>query len=190
MNESNLTAALTFAVDIYFRSAGEGDWRSVLLHTKSELYFARGLYAEALATGQEGWALWNDGCPKFYATSHLLNLFNICLALNDTELARKCLDEWERNDEKKSRVRESTFYQMQSRLARLRGDTTGALDCARRAVQSVEIADWGQTCFDAGCALVRACLVAGDTNARVTRCCASASCATRRAASTATTINR
>lgn len=146
----------------YFSSAGEGDWRSVLLHMKSELYFSRGLYTEALIIGQEGWALWNDGCPKFDATTHLHNLFNICLALNDVEQAQKYLDEWEQNDEKKSRVRESTFYQMQSRLARLRGHTTEALDCARRAVQSVEIADWGTTRFDAGCALVKACLVAGE----------------------------
>jgi len=146
----------------YFRSAGESNWRSVLLHLKSELSVARGMQAEALALGQEGWALWADGCPKFYATTHLHNLFNISLALNDERLAQSYLDEWERNDELKSRVRESTFNQMQSGLARLRGQTIAALDYARRAVQSIEIADWGATRFEAGCVMVRACLMAGE----------------------------
>jgi hypothetical protein len=146
----------------YALTAGGAEWRSKTLHLHAKLYFMRGMFQEARAAAQEGWALWQDGCPAFFATTHLQTLFDICLAMRDTEGARRYLSLWERHEKKKSRLGYATIYSMKSKLARMSGDVREALDQARRAVQTIEIADWSETRYAASCTLVRALLVAGE----------------------------
>jgi tetratricopeptide (TPR) repeat protein len=146
----------------YALTAGGANWRSKTLHLRAKLYLLRGMFQEAQAAAQEGWALWQEGCPAFHATTHLKTLFDICLARRDVVGARKYLAKWERHEKKKSRLGDATLYSMESKLARMQGNLRKALDAARRAVQTIEIADWSETRYAASCALVRAFLVAGE----------------------------
>lgn len=146
----------------YALRAGDANWRSKTLHLRAKLYLRRGMFQEALAAAQEGWALWKDGCPAFFATTHLETLFDICLARRDIEGAWKYLALWEKHEKKKSRVGDATLYTMQSRVARMEREFNLAVDYARRAAQAIEIADWSETRYEAGCALVRAFIVAGE----------------------------
>jgi tetratricopeptide (TPR) repeat protein len=146
----------------YALTTGNSNWRSKTLHLRARLYFLRGMFEKALAAAQEGWALWQDGCPAFFATTHLQTLFDICLASRDVRGAQKYLAKWEPHEKKKSRLGDATFYSMQSRLARMKGQLKEALDYARRAVQTIEIADWSEMRYAASCTLVRALIVAGE----------------------------
>jgi hypothetical protein len=146
----------------YALASGNSNWRSKTLHLRAKLFFLRGMFRKALAAAQEGWALWQDGCPAFYATTHLRTLFDISLARRDVKGAQKYLAQWEPHEKKKSRLGDATFYSMQSRLARMRGQLDEALDFARRAVQTIEIADWSEARYAASCALARAFIVAGE----------------------------
>lgn len=148
--------------EAYARTAGSNHWRSKTLHLRARLYLERGMFRQALAVAQEGWAIWQEGCPAFYATTHLETLFDISLALRDTEEAGKYITKWERHEKKKSRVGDATLYSMYSRLARMERHASYAVDHARRAVQAIELADWGEVRYFAGCTLVRAFLVAGE----------------------------
>ncbi|HEY0005807.1 MAG TPA: hypothetical protein VGB17_13445 [Pyrinomonadaceae bacterium] len=146
----------------YYRSSGEASWRSKVMHMRARVYETRGMFQEARLAAQEGWSLWRNGCPAHYATTHLKTLFDISLARRDAAEAHKYLRLWDKHNEKNSRVRDATYQIMQSRLARLERETRKALDQARRAVQTIAIADWNETRYAANCALVRALLLAGE----------------------------
>lgn len=149
----------------YYPSAGEKSWRSRILHYKGELLLARGMYAEALTTAQEGWAVWEKECPRLYGTSHLYGLFHISLAMRDASLAHSYLRRWEeydRREDKIYKIRDTFRCQMESELARLEGRTAEALDWARRATQVAELIDWGTIRYAVCNSSVRAFLLAGE----------------------------
>jgi hypothetical protein len=149
----------------YYPGAGDKSWQSRILHYKGQLHLARGRYAEALTTAQEGWAVWQKECPKMYGTSHLHGLFRISLAARDSVLAHSYLRRWEeydRREDKSYKIREMVRCQMESELARLEGRTAEALDWARRAAQGAELIDWGTIRYAVCNASVRAFLLAGE----------------------------
>lgn len=147
--------------EAYARSAGSHSWRSKSLHLRAQLLYLRGMFEEARAAAQEGWAIWREGCPAFYATTHLKTLFDISLALRQPNAATNYLAQWEqRLEEKRSIVREARRNLMQSKLARMNRRWSEAVDYARRAVHVIELADWSRTRYEAHVALVRALLVA------------------------------
>ncbi|HEY0079844.1 MAG TPA: hypothetical protein VGB73_14630 [Pyrinomonadaceae bacterium] len=149
----------------YLRSAGFTSWKSRILFYKAELQLARGMTHDALSTAQEAWSVWEKDCPKLWGTTHLEQLFQISLALRDAAQAARYLRLWEEQEpreEKNYRIRESAHAQMKSKLARMERRLDEAVDYARRAVQSVELSDWGGTRYAAAQTCVRAFLVAGE----------------------------
>ena len=148
----------------YSKGAGDASWRSRLLYYRSELHLLRGEDERALAVAQEGFAVWRKDCPKLYGTTHLYQLFEICLALRDEPRAARYLERWRKQnekEEKRSRLREATERVMESLLERLRGRPAEAVERARLASHLVSLADWGATRYEVQHALVRALLAAG-----------------------------
>jgi tetratricopeptide (TPR) repeat protein len=151
--------------DRYFRSAGERDWQSRLLHYRATLLHERGLYREALAAAQEGVAHASEGCPKLFPSTHVWGLFRVALALGDLAEAKRCMNLWvEKYDreEKHGPVRQAYMYVMASRLARAEGDAGEAVEWSRAGAETLAAADWGEARFLLGCEQVSANLLAGQ----------------------------
>ena len=149
----------------YFRSAGEPNWRGRLLYYRSELLFARGLYAEALAAAQEGAANLRQDCPKLYPSTHMWGLFRISLAAGDLKGAKRYLERWVEQYDKEDKhqpVRGAYEYLMRSQLARAEGRPSEAVEWARAGAQMVAGADWGDARFDLTCEQARAYILAGQ----------------------------
>ena len=147
----------------YFRASGGYSWKSRILNMKAELLLARGLLEEARRVAQEGWAIRDDDCPNYYATTHFSTLVRISIARRDAAEAEQYLGSWEKQEESSQIMKRVEFATLQSCAARLAGDIGAAVDHARQAVQLAELADWGEARHAAHCALARAFIVSGES---------------------------
>ena len=55
----------------FIQQFGESHWRATYLYNKSDLLRKRGLYVESFEAAQEGWSVWKDGYPSYYADEYL-----------------------------------------------------------------------------------------------------------------------
>ncbi|MEM9217138.1 MAG: hypothetical protein AAGD25_22680 [Cyanobacteria bacterium P01_F01_bin.150] len=130
----------------FIQDVGKPEWRAKYLFKLSGLYLAQGLVKEAYSAAQESWAVYKEGYPQYLPGVHLHHLVTCSLANREPDQAERALEIYENHQtiEKMNHHDKMVALEVacrKSELARLRKDTTLAVDWARKAVLAVSFTD-------------------------------------------------
>jgi hypothetical protein len=127
--------------EAYLRAIGHLEWRHRLLLDQSALHRYRGIPAAALASAQEGLALWSEEHPRRYVRwLHRLALVRSAIMLRDTRLVEHYIRQWVELDPPETADARSKLISAQMWLYRLQGRPQDALDLAGEA----QVRGWPQ----------------------------------------------
>jgi hypothetical protein len=120
--------------EAYLRAVGHLEWRHRLLLDQSYLHQYRGMSAEALASAQEGLALWREDHPRrYYRWLHRAALVNSAISLRDTGLLERYVRQWTELDPPETAEARHRHSSARMWLYRLQGRPQDALDLASEA---------------------------------------------------------
>jgi tetratricopeptide (TPR) repeat protein len=103
-------------------------WKSMLLFLRSNLFYLQGNFLKSLDFAKEAWALWRDEYPNFSEDSYLTIIVTQCLELEDLELAKYYIQQWENQENSSPTFREAVVANLRARLELAEGNLGKASD--------------------------------------------------------------